>query len=349
MSKIFVTGGAGFIGSNFVKSLLNDNHNVINYDLLTYAASKDTLKEFSNTRNFKFIKGDISDKRKINKIFKIYKPDIVVNFAAETHVDRSIDSPEDFIKTNILGVFKLLDISYKYWKSINNIKKKKKFRFLQISTDEVYGSIKKGSASENTLLSPNSPYSASKSSADHIVYSYFKTYNFPSIITRSSNNYGPYQFPEKLIPLIIIKAIKGERLPIYGDGKQIRNWLYVNDNVQAIKKILSNGKLGNIYNVGGNVELTNLKLVQNICRILDKINPRKNNKKYEELIKFVADRPGHDKRYSLNSKKVNKLSWKANTNINIGLELTIKWYLSNKNWWLKIKKTKYKGQRLGKI
>jgi len=349
MSKIFVTGGAGFIGSNFVKSLLNDNHNVINYDLLTYAASKDTLKEFSNTRNFKFIKGDISDKRKINKIFKIYKPDIVVNFAAETHVDRSIDSPEDFIKTNILGVFKLLDISYKYWKSINNIKKKKKFRFLQISTDEVYGSIKKGSASENTLLSPNSPYSASKSSADHIVYSYFKTYNFPSIITRSSNNYGPYQFPEKLIPLIIIKAIKGERLPIYGDGKQIRNWLYVNDNVQAIKKILSNGKLGNIYNVGGNVELTNLKLVKNICRILDKINPRKNNKKYEELIKFVADRPGHDKRYSLNSKKVNKLSWKANTNINIGLELTIKWYLSNKNWWLKIKKTKYKGQRLGKI
>ncbi len=349
MSKIFVTGGAGFIGSNFVKSLLNDNHNVINYDLLTYAASKDTLKEFSNTRNFKFIKGDISDQRKINKIFKIYKPDIVVNFAAETHVDRSIDSPEDFIKTNILGVFKLLDISYKYWKSINNIKKKKKFRFLQISTDEVYGSIKKGSASENTLLSPNSPYSASKSSADHIVYSYFKTYNFPSIITRSSNNYGPYQFPEKLIPLIIIKAIKGERLPIYGDGKQIRNWLYVNDNVQAIKKILSNGKLGNIYNVGGNVELTNLKLVQNICRILDKINPRKNYKKYEELIKFVADRPGHDKRYSLNSKKVNKLSWKANTNINIGLELTIKWYLSNKNWWLKIKKTKYKGQRLGKI
>ena len=349
MSKIFVTGGAGFIGSNFVKSLLNDNHNVINYDLLTYAASKDTLKEFSNTRNFKFIKGDISDQRKINKIFKIYKPDIVVKFAAETHVDRSIDSPEDFIKTNILGVFKLLDISYKYWKSINNIKKKKKFRFLQISTDEVYGSIKKGSASENTLLSPNSPYSASKSSADHIVYSYFKTYNFPSIITRSSNNYGPYQFPEKLIPLIIIKAIKGERLPIYGDGKQIRNWLYVNDNVQAIKKILSNGKLGNIYNVGGNVELTNLKLVQNICRILDKINPRKNYKKYEELIKFVADRPGHDKRYSLNSKKVNKLSWKANTNINIGLELTIKWYLSNKNWWLKIKKTKYKGQRLGKI
>ena len=349
MSKIFVTGGAGFIGSNFVKSLLNDNHNVINYDLLTYAASKDTLKEFSNTRNFKFIKGDISDQRKINKIFKIYKPDIVVNFAAETHVDRSIDSPEDFIKTNILGVFKLLDISYKYLKSINNIKKKKKFRFLQISTDEVYGSIKKGSASENTLLSPNSPYSASKSSADHIVYSYFKTYNFPSIITRSSNNYGPYQFPEKLIPLIIIKAIKGERLPIYGDGKQIRNWLYVNDNVQAIKKILSNGKLGNIYNVGGNVELTNLKLVQNICRILDKINPRKNYKKYEELIKFVADRPGHDKRYSLNSKKVNKLSWKANTNINIGLELTIKWYLSNKNWWLKIKKTKYKGQRLGKI
>ena len=349
MSKIFVTGGAGFIGSNFVKSLLNDNHNVINYDLLTYAASKDTLKEFSNTRNFKFIKGDISDQRKINKIFKIYKPDIVVNFAAENHVDRSIDSPEDFIKTNILGVFKLLDISYKYWKSINNIKKKKKFRFLQISTDEVYGSIKKGSASENTLLSPNSPYSASKSSADHIVYSYFKTYNFPSIITRSSNNYGPYQFPEILIPLIIIKAIKGERLPIYGDGKQIRNWLYVNDNVQAIKKILSNGKLGNIYNVGGNVELTNLKLVQNICRILDKINPRKNYKKYEELIKFVADRPGHDKRYSLNSKKVNKLSWKANTNINIGLELTIKWYLSNKNWWLKIKKTKYKGQRLGKI
>ena len=349
MSKFFITGGAGFIGSNFVKSLLNDNHVVINYDLLTYAASKDTLKKFSKIKNFKFIKGDISDKRKINQIFKIYKPDAVINFAAETHVDRSIDSPEDFIKTNILGVFQLLDISYKYWKSIKNIKKKKKFRFLQISTDEVYGSIKKGSASENTLLSPNSPYSASKSSADHIVSSYFYTYNFPTIITRSSNNYGPYQFPEKLIPLIIIKAIKEDRLPIYGDGKQIRNWLYVSDNVQAIKIILSKGKLGNIYNVGGKAELTNIKLVQNICRILDKVKPRKNGKKYEKLIKFVADRPGHDKRYSLNSKKVSNLSWKAKTNINIGLELTVKWYLSNKNWWLKIKKTKYKGQRLGKI
>lgn len=350
MSKFFVTGGAGFIGSNFIKSLLNDDHFVINFDLLTYAASKDTVKDFIKERNFKFVKGNILDKKRINQIYKIYEPDAIINFAAETHVDRSIDDPDNFITTNILGTFQLLNTSYKYWKCIKNIKKKNKFRFLQISTDEVYGSIKKGSASEKTLLSPNSPYSASKSSADHIVSSYFKTYNLPTIIARSSNNYGPYQFPEKLIPLIIIKALREEHLPIYGNGQHIRNWLYVSDNVRAIKKILNKGKVGNIYNVGGKEELNNLQLVKNICKILDKIRPRKNGKKYKTLIKFVIDRPGHDKRYSLNSKKIkNNLSWESKTNINLGLELTINWYLSNKDWWFNIQKSKYKGQRLGQI
>jgi len=347
MKCILVTGGVGFIGSNFIKSLLSDNYKIVNLDLLTYAASLKTLSELKRKKNFIFIKGNIGDKTKINFIFKQYKPDSVINFAGETHVDRSIDSPNEFINTNILGVFNFLTASLNYWKK--NQTNKKKFKFIQVSTDEVYGSVDTGTSDENSNLSPNSPYAASKTAADHLISSYSKTYNFPSIIARSSNNYGPYQFPEKLIPLIILNALEGKILPIYGNGKHIRNWIYVEDNVNALKKIILNGKIGNIYNVGGKEEVTNISLVKKICKILDQIKPRKNKKKYEDLIKYVEDRPGHDKRYSLNSKKIKKkIKWKPRINIDEGLKLTIDWYLNNKSWWKSIRKFKYKGERLGR-
>jgi len=345
MKCYLVCGGAGFIGSHFIRSLLNDNYKIVNLDLLTYAASLQTLSEFKKNKNYTFIKCNIGDKKKIRKIFLKSKPDAVINFAAETHVDRSIDNPSEFINTNILGVFNLINNSLNYW---NNIKKKKDFKFLQISTDEVYGSVNKGLSNESSHLSPNSPYSSSKTSADHLTLSYFKTFNFPCIILRPSNNYGPFQFPEKLIPLIILNAIEEKKLPIYGTGKNIRNWLYVDDDVDAIKKVLFKGKIGNIYNVGGEEEITNIKLVKCICKKLDKINPRKNKKKYESLIKYVDDRPGHDLRYSLDSRKIKKeINWKPKINLCSGLELTINWYLENEIWWKSIRKFKYKGERLG--
>ena len=345
MKNILICGGSGFIGSNFIKLVIKDNCKIINLDLLTYAASPKTLSELTKKNNYTFIKGDIGDKKKLKLIFKKYKPLLVINFAAETHVDRSIDSPNKFVNTNILGVFNLINHSMEYWKKI----KKKEFKFVQVSTDEVYGSVEKGSSTESSNIIPNSPYSASKSSADHLAFSFYKTYNFPAIIARSSNNYGPYQFPEKLIPLIILNALENKNLPIYGNGKHIRNWIHVEDNVEALKKILIKGKIGNIYNVGGDKEINNIVLVKKICKILDKIKPRENKEKYESLIRFVTDRPGHDKRYSLNSNKIKKeLKWKPKIDLNLGLKLTVDWYLKNQNWWLPIRKFKYKGERLGK-
>ena len=343
MKTFLVCGGAGFIGSHFVRSLLNDNYKVINFDLLTYAASLDTIRDFKKNKNYTFIKGDISNKKKIQSLLNKFKPDYVINFAAETHVDRSIDSPKKFIDTNILGVFNLLECCINYLKKI-----KKKFKFIQISTDEVYGSVKKGSSNERANLIPNSPYSASKTSADHLVLSYFKTFNFPCLILRPSNNYGPFQFPEKLIPLIILNALEEKNLPIYGKGQNIRNWLFIEDNVNAIKKISLKGKIGEIFNIGGRTEISNIKLVTIICEILDRMCPRKNKKKYKHLIKFVSDRPGHDFRYSLNSKKLkNEINWLQETSLSRGLEITIEWYLNNKKWWGSIRKFKYKGNRLG--
>ena len=347
MKKTYlVCGGAGFIGSHFIRSLLKDNYKIINLDLLTYAASLKNLSEFNKNKNYKFIKGNIGDKKKIKSILKKFKPDSIINFAAETHVDRSIDNPNTFINTNILCVYNLLNSSLEYW---NKIKKdKKEFKFLQISTDEVYGSVNKGKTKELSLLSPSSPYSASKASADHLIFSYFQTFNFPSVILRPSNNYGPYQFPEKLIPLIILNAIEEKKLSIYGTGKNVRNWLYIDDNINAIKKVMLKGKIGDFYNIGGQEELTNIEIVTSICRKLDVIKPRKNKKKYESLIIFVKDRPGHDLRYSLDSKKIcNEINWKPKIRLSRGLELTIKWYLENKNWWNSIRKFKYKGERLG--
>jgi len=347
MNKFLVCGGAGFIGSHFIRSLLKNNNKVINLDLLTYAASKKTIAEFNSNKNYRFIKADIGNHNKIKKLLNTIKPDTIINFAAETHVDRSIDNPNIFINTNILGVYNLLNTSLDYWKKIK--KSKKKFKFIQVSTDEVYGPVNKGKSDELSLILPSSPYSASKASADHLIFSFFKTFNFPCLILRSSNNYGPYQFPEKLIPLIILNAIEEKKLPIYGSGKNIRNWLYVEDNVDAIKKIFFKGKIGNFYNIGGSEELSNIKIVKRICRRLDLVIPRKNNKKYASLITYVKDRPGHDLRYSLNSKKIYKdTGWIPKIKLNKGLDMTIKWYLENKNWWNSIRKFKYKGERLGK-
>ena len=348
MSKrILVCGGAGFIGSQYIRALLKKKYKIFNLDLLTYAASLKSLLDFKKEKNYEFFKGDIGDKKKIKFILEKFKPDFIINFAAETHVDRSIDNPNTFIKTNILGVYNLLDNSLEYWNKIK--KKKKRFKFIQISTDEVYGSISRGKSKELSLISPNSPYSASKACADHLIFSYFKTFNFPCIILRPSNNYGPYQFPEKLIPLIILNALQEKNLPVYGTGRNIRNWLYIDDSINAIERFLFKGKIGNFYNIGGLEEITNIDLVTIICEKLDLIKPRKNKKKYSSLITHVKDRPGHDFRYSLNSNKTFKeISLKPKIKLSYGIELTIKWYLENKNWWENIRKFKYKGERLGK-
>tara|TARA_B100001123_G_scaffold14912_1_gene16896 strand:- start:1191 stop:2240 length:1050 start_codon:yes stop_codon:yes gene_type:complete len=344
-NNILICGGAGFIGSHYVRSIIKSNNNVINLDLLTYAASKKNLSEFEKNINYKFIKEDIGNKKKMDLIINKFKPNLIINFAAETHVDRSIDNPSTFVDTNILGVYSLLNSSLKYWKKIKN---KKNFRFIQISTDEVYGSVNTGKSNELSLINPSSPYSASKASADHLIYSYFHTYNFPCMILRLSNNYGPYQFPEKLIPLIILRALEEKKLPVYGSGKNVRNWLYINDSIDAIKNISFKGKIGDVYNIGGKEELTNIQLVKSICSKLDKIKPRNNKKKYESLIYYVKDRPGHDLRYSLNSKKIfKKIKWNPKIKLDKGLEFTIKWYLENSDWWKSIRKFKYKGERLG--
>ncbi len=319
--KIVVTGGAGFIGSNFIYYMLDKykDYKIICVDKLTYAGNLFTLSEAMKNKNFKFIKADICDREKIDSIFKVEEPDIVVNFAAESHVDRSISNPDVFIETNIKGTSVLLECCKKY-----NIK-----RYHQISTDEVYGDLPLDRAelsfTEESPLKPSSPYSASKTSADLLVLSYFRTYKLPVTISRCSNNYGPYHFPEKLIPLIIIKALNNEKLPIYGDGKNVRDWIYVKDHCKAIDLILHKGKIGEIYNVGGNSEKNNLEVVKTILNILGKS---------EELIEFVPDRLGHDRRYAINNHKIEtELGFKREVTFEQGIEQTINWFLHNEKWW----------------
>lgn len=319
--KIVVTGGAGFIGSNFIYYMLDKykDYKIICVDKLTYAGNLFTLSEAMKNKNFKFIKADICDREKIDSIFKVEEPDIVVNFAAESHVDRSISNPDVFIETNIKGTSVLLECCKKY-----NIK-----RYHQISTDEVYGDLPLDRAelsfTEESPLKPSSPYSASKTSADLLVLAYFRTYKLPVTISRCSNNYGPYHFPEKLIPLIIIKALNNEKLPIYGDGKNVRDWIYVKDHCKAIDLILHKGKIGEIYNVGGNSEKNNLEVVKTILNILGKS---------EELIEFVPDRLGHDRRYAINNHKIEtELGFKREVTFEQGIEQTINWFLHNEKWW----------------
>lgn len=347
--NIMVTGGYGFIGSNFIRYIFlktDFNGFILNYDKLTYAANPLNLRDIESrfSKRYKFIKGDICDYKKVKEVLNKFNIDIVVHFAAESHVDRSIYGPAEFIKTNINGTFILLE-SIRHL----NTKQKRNIRFHHVSTDEVYGSLgTKGYFYETTPYSPTSPYSASKASSDHLVRAYFHTYQIPITITNCSNNYGPYQFPEKLIPLMVLNAVDGKPLPVYGDGKNVRDWLYVEDHVDAIYLVLKKGKIGETYNIGGECEKKNIDVVKKICDILEDIYPSKENpflkgKKYRDLITFVKDRPGHDRRYAINCDKIKKeLKWRQKHNFDEALKETVKWYLNSKEWVESIKSGEYK-------
>ena len=320
MINVVVTGGLGFIGSNLIELLIKKKFNVINIDKESYSSNFYNTKNFSNSSNYKFIKCDLNENLKLKKIILKHRPRCIFNLAAETHVDRSIESPKNFIESNILGVFNLLEIFKEYSKKYN------KSRLIHVSTDEVYGDIINGRSDENYKYQPSSPYAASKASSDHLVSSYFKTYKIPVIITNCSNNYGPKQHDEKLIPTIIRKALSGEQIPIYGDGKNIRDWLYVLDHCKGIELVYKIGKTGETYNIGGKNERDNLYIVDIICGVLDKIIPKETS--YKEQISFVTDRSGHDFRYAINASKIeNKLEWKAEENFETGIKKTIEWYL----------------------
>ncbi len=346
---IFITGGYGFIGSHFVRLCLQKGCRVINLDALTYAASQGTLKDIEKDElRYHFQKGQIQDRDLVRSIFSKFKPSMVINFAAETHVDRSIDSPRAFIDTNILGAFTLLEESYSFFNTLTE-KEKENFKFLHISTDEVFGSCPGDAYKEDAPYNPSSPYAASKASADLLIKSFYHTYNFPVLITNCTNNYGPYQFPEKLIPLMVIRAHSEQPLPIYGSGMQIRDWLYVEDHVEAIWSVLQVGKTGNTYNIAGlNGEVPNKVVVEEICTIFDNIRPRQNKASYRELITYVTDRPGHDFRYALNIEKIKRdIRWSPKVNFREGLKKTVGWYLENDWWWQEILAKGYQAERLG--
>jgi dTDP-glucose 4,6-dehydratase len=352
MSKeyILVTGGAGFIGSNFVAQILNTTGlTVINLDKLTYAGNLATIDRFATNEQQIFVLGDIGDRQLIDNLLAKYQPQSIVNFAAETHVDRSIDGPASFIETNINGTFNLLESTRQYWQNLTD-EYRHQFRFLHISTDEVFGSLTpdQPAFTELTPYTPNSPYSASKASSDHLVRAYFHTYGLPTLITNCSNNYGPYQFPEKLIPLMILNAFTGKPLPVYGDGQNVRDWLYVEDHCSAITLVLSKGVPGETYNVGGNAERDNLWLVNQLCAILDELLPASPHCPHQQLIQFVKDRPGHDRRYAIDFTKIQReLGWAPQEDINSGLRRTVQWYIDNQAWCTTVTADKYQQQRLG--
>ncbi len=352
MKTYFITGGCGFIGSNFIHFLLENglSNQIINLDKMTYAGNEDNLSSFQNYDNYHFIKGDICEKETVSGILKKYKPNVLVNFAAESHVDRSIDEPDMFVKTNVLGTLNLLSRSSEWLRKLSS-NSNNKFKFIHISTDEVYGSLGiEGKFIENSPYDPSSPYSASKASSDHLVRSWIRTYDFPAMITNCSNNYGPYQFPEKLIPLVIINCIKGREIPVYGNGMNVRDWLYVRDHCEAIQAVIEKGELGETYNIGGDNEITNIQIVNSICSILDRETPLKTGKSFSEQIVFVDDRPGHDFRYAIDATKIQKrLGWKPKESFQSGIKKTISWYLDNQIWWDKIQKLIYKQERLGLI
>lgn len=333
--SIFVTGGAGFIGSNFVLDwLAQSDETVINLDLLTYAGNLRNLEALANDHRHVFVRGDIGDQRTIAKLFEEHKPRAVLNFAAESHVDRSILGPGEFIQTNIVGTFNLLEATRAYWSELNS-EAKKSFRFLHVSTDEVYGTlgVDDPAFTEDHRYAPNSPYSASKAASDHLVRSYFHTYGLPVVTTNCSNNYGPYHFPEKLIPLVIHNALAGKPLPIYGDGQQVRDWLYVTDHCTAIRRVLESGQCGETYNVGGWNEKANIDVVRTLCGILDELKPKADGAPYAEQMTFVKDRPGHDRRYAIDASKLEReLGWKPSETFESGIHKTVEWYLANQDW-----------------
>lgn len=333
---ILVTGGAGFIGGNFVLDWLKNPHakGIINLDKLTYAGNLATLNSLKNDPRHIFVQGDIGDRALVAHLLKDHQPRAIVNFAAESHVDRSIHGPADFIETNIVGTFNLLECARDYWSGLPD-DAKRTFRFHHVSTDEVYGSLAPTARAftETHPYEPNSPYSASKAASDHLVRAWFHTYGLPVVTTNCSNNYGPFHFPEKLIPLVILNAINGKPLPIYGDGQQVRDWLYVGDHCSAIRAVLANGALGETYNIGGWNEKTNLSVVQTICQILDELRPRADGQSYDKQITFVKDRPGHDRRYAIDARKIEReLGWRPAETFDTGIRKTVQWYLENPSW-----------------
>ena len=344
--NILVTGGAGFIGSHLVRFLVNKypDYHIINLDLLTYAGNLENLKDIENNKNYTFVKCDICDLKKVKTVFNEYNIDSVIHLAAESHVDRSIEDPFSFAQTNVMGTLSLLQAAKNYWN--NNYSDK---LFYHVSTDEVYGSLgKTGYFTEKTSYDPHSPYSASKASSDHLVRAWHETYGLPIVLTNCSNNYGPFHFPEKLIPVVIIKAISGEKIPIYGTGDNIRDWLYVEDHADALLSVIKDGEIGRSYNIGGKNEATNLELVQKICVLLDNLQPQKTP--YADQITFVTDRPGHDQRYAIDpSRIINELNWKPSVTLDEGLRKTVLWYLENKDWWKALQDREGVGSRLGKI
>ncbi len=344
---LLVTGGAGFIGSALIRHLITKtDYSAINLDKLTYAGNLESLAEIENSSRYTFVKGDICDKSLVSSLLKKHQPSAIMHLAAESHVDRSIDGPSEFIQTNIIGTFNLLECALEFWKAENQ---NLNFRFQHISTDEVYGSLgETGLFKETTPYDPSSPYSASKASSDHLVRAWEKTYGLPVLVTNCSNNYGPYHFPEKLIPLIIQNALQGKALPVYGDGKQIRDWLFVEDHAKALFTVLEKGKVGETYNVGGDSEKQNIDVVKKICGFLDEYVPDSKFKPHAQLITYVTDRPGHDRRYAIDCTKLkNELGWKQEESFETGIKKTVRWFLDNQTWVKQVLANKYSGERLG--
>ncbi|MFC3652368.1 dTDP-glucose 4,6-dehydratase [Dyella humi] len=343
-----VTGGAGFIGANFVLQTVVGGICVVNVDKLTYAGNLDTLAPIADNDRHRFVQGDIKDRKLFAQLLAEHRPEAIINFAAESHVDRSIDGPAAFIETNVVGTLGLLESARDYWRSLEGTARDH-FRFLHVSTDEVYGTLgAEGKFTEATAYAPNSPYSASKAASDHLVRAFHHTYGLPTLTTNCSNNYGPYQFPEKLIPLVIQKALAGESLPVYGDGMNIRDWLYVGDHCVAIRRVLEAGRMGETYNVGGNAERTNIDVVRAICSLLDAVHPLSSGQPHESLITFVKDRPGHDRRYAIDASKLqNELGWQPSQTFETGIAHTVDWYLSNQTWVQRVLDGSYRMERLG--
>jgi len=349
MQKILVAGGAGFIGGCFVRQALAESKcEIINLDLLTYAGNLDSLASVAGDSRHQFVQGNIGDGELVRRLLDEYRPHAIVNFAAESHVDRSIDGPASFVETNVVGTFRLLEATRGYWNQLSE-PEKSEFRFLHVSTDEVYGSLGlDGKFVETSPYAPNSPYSASKASSDHFVRAYHHTYGLPVLTTNCSNNYGPFQFPEKLIPLMVLNAVAGKPLPVYGTGANVRDWLFVEDHCRAIRLVLEKGKPGEVYNIGGDCERTNLQVVEAICQIVDKLVPDLSHKPCKDLLKFVKDRPGHDHRYAIDASKIKRqLGWRPQQTFEQGLELTVQWYLDNDQWVQRITSGTYRGERLG--